>query len=98
MISIYDADAKSPVYSREEWWSDKWDGLDYGRDFDFNRPFFEQFKELLMKVPRIGLFNVNPFNSDFCQQAYDNKNSYMCVVVEKCEDCMYVSHSNGLRD
>jgi len=98
MISIYNPDCKSPVYSREEWWSDKWDGIDYGKDFDFNRPFFEQFHELILKVPRIGLFNVNPFNSDFCQQAYDNKNSYMCVVVEKCEDSMYVSHSNNLRD
>lgn len=98
IISIYDSDCKSPVYSREEWWGDKWDGMDQGRDFDFNRPFFEQFQELVLKVPRIGLFNVNPFNSDFCHQAYDNKNCYMCMVVEKCEDCMYVSHSNSLRD
>ena len=98
IISIYDENCESPVYSREEWWGDKWDGLNYGRDFDFARPFFEQFQELINDVPRIGLFNVNPFNSDFCQQAYDNKNSYMCVVVEKCEDCMYVSHSNGLTD
>ena len=98
MISIYNPDCKSPVYTREEWWSDKWDGLDFGIDFDFNRPFFEQFGELLLRVPRIVLFNVNPVNSDYCQQAYDNKDSYMCVVVEKCEDCMYVSHSNGLRD
>ncbi len=98
MISIYSPECKSPVYTREEWWSDKWDGLNYGQYFDFNRPFFEQFSELLSKVPRIGLFNVNPTNSDYCQQAYDNKDCYLSVVVEKCQDCMYISHSNSLRD
>ncbi len=98
IISIYHPDCPYPVYSRDEWWSDKWDALNYGQHFDFNRPFFEQFHDLLLKVPRIGLFNVNPTNSDYCQQAYDNKNCYLCVVVEKCEDCMYVTHSNGLRD
>lgn len=98
IISIYSPEAKHPVYTQKEWWSDKWDGLTYGQDFEFNRPFFEQFQELLWKVPRIALFNVNPTNSDFCQQAYDNKNCYLCMVIEKCEDCMYISHSNGIRD
>ncbi|MBI5754082.1 hypothetical protein HZA40_03000 [Candidatus Peregrinibacteria bacterium] len=98
MISIYPADAKYQVYLPEEWWASDHDAIQYGQDFDFSRPFFEQFNELLLKVPRIGLFNINPTNSDFCQQAYDNKNCYLSMVIEKCEDCMYVSHSNGLRD
>ncbi|MDA1060958.1 MAG: hypothetical protein O3B47_04150 [bacterium] len=98
IISIYNEDAKHPVYSAEEWWSDKHDALKFGQDFDFERPFFEQFQELLLKVPRIGLFNVNPTNSEFCQQAYDNKNCYLCVVLEKCEDCMYISHINDCSD
>lgn len=98
MISIYSPDNRYKAISREEWWSDKHDATLYGRNFDFSKPFFEQFQELLLEVPRIGLFNVNPTNSDYCHQAYDNKNSYLCVVVEKCEDSMYVSHSNSLRD
>ena len=98
IVSIYDKGTDFPVYSQEEWWSDKWDGLDYGRDFDFERPFFEQFKELMKDVPRIALFNVNPVNSNYCQQAYDNKNSYLCCVVEECEDCMYMDHSNCIKD
>ena len=97
-ISIYAPDSPYKVYAADEWWSDKYDATKYAQDFDFNKPFFEQFHELLLKVPRIGLFNVNPTNSDYCQQAYDNKNCYLSMVIEKCEDCMYVSHSNGLRD
>lgn len=98
IISIYNTDCRYPVYSTEEWWSDKWDGLNYGRDFDFNRPFFEQFQELMLKVPRIALFNVNPTNSDYCQQAYNNKNCYLCMVLTDCEDSMYLSHINHAKD
>ncbi len=98
MISIYAPDSPYVVYATEEWWSDQWDGADYGRDFDFNRPFFEQFHELQLKVPRIALFNVNPHNSDYCQQAYNNKNCYLCTVLKDCEDSMYLSHSNKVRD
>lgn len=98
MISIYPADSKYQVYLPEEWWDANHDAAQYGRDFDFNRPFFEQFNELLEAVPRIGLFNISPTNSDYCQQAYYNKNCYLSMVIEKCEDCMYVSHSNNLRD
>ncbi|MDP3976377.1 MAG: hypothetical protein Q8P95_05695, partial [bacterium] len=44
LISIYAPDSPHVVYSAEEWWSDTWDGMQYGRDFDFSRPFFEQFR------------------------------------------------------
>ena len=27
------------VIQTEKWYSDEWDPLDYGRDFDFGRPF-----------------------------------------------------------
>lgn len=98
MISIYHQDCKYPVYTTEEWWSDQWDGLDHGQDFDFSRPFFDQFQELLLKIPRISLFNVNPSNSDYCQQAYNNKNCYLCMVITDCEDSMYLSHTNHAKD
>lgn len=98
IISIYAPDSQYVVYSPEEWWSDKWDAEDYGREIDFTKPFFDQYRELQLKVPRIALFNVNPFNSNYCQQAYGNKNCYLCTVVKDCEDSLYVSHSNNLKD
>ena len=98
IISIYAPDSPFQIYAADEWWSDRWDAEVYGRDFDFSQPFFEQFRELQRVVPRIALFNVNPHNSDYCQQAYNNKNCYLCTVLKDCEDSMYVSHSNRLRD
>ena len=50
-IASYSTDKPYTVYSNEAWWGDSWDGTDYGREFDFERPFFEQFEELSLKVP-----------------------------------------------
>ena len=47
IISCFSPDKLTKVFSQDEWWSDAWDPLEYGRDFDFSRPFFEQFAELL---------------------------------------------------
>lgn len=98
IISIYHDQHRYPVYAVDEWWGDKWDALDYGQDFDFRRSFFEQFQELLLKVPRIALFNVNPENSDYCQQAYNNRNCYLCTVVKDSEDSQYLTHTNKAKD
>ena len=32
--------------------------LEYGRDFDFSRPFFEQFAELDASVPKSQLYKI----------------------------------------
>ena len=96
IISIYSPDKVHKVYDQEIRRSDKRDGITYGVDFDFSKTFDEQFKVLQRAVPRIALFNVNPENSHYCQQAYDNKNCYLCFVVTGCEECMHVSHSNRL--
>src|SRR3989344_8834739 len=54
-ISIYNPEYPGLVYCQTCWWSDKWDRYAYGREFDFSRPFFEQFQELRLKVPHIAM-------------------------------------------
>jgi len=39
LISMFAPDSGITVYEHDFWWSDKWDARDYGRDFDFSRPF-----------------------------------------------------------
>src|SRR5438132_2671559 len=46
IISIYREDQPFPVYKQDYWKSDKFDAGEYARDFDFSRPFFEQYEEL----------------------------------------------------
>jgi len=89
IISIYRQDQPFPVYKQDYWKSDAWDELAYGRDFDFNRPFFEQFEELRQVVPHLALVNSSSVNSEYTNQSNNNKECYMLVTSDRCEKCMY---------
>ena len=39
------------VYCTECYASDKWDSFSYGRDYNFEKPFFAQLEELIKKLP-----------------------------------------------
>lgn len=89
IISMYHENQPFPVYSTEEWYADDWDATTYGKDFDFSRPFFEQYKELSDSVPRYALM-VN--NSTDCEYANICNRSSRCYFVFGCvdsEDCDY---------
>ena len=89
MISMYSANKPFKVFNQEEWWSDRWDPLAYGREFDFSRPFFDQLAELMKEVPRINLMNTNHENSEYCNYAIRNKNSYLLFTSGENEDGLY---------
>ena len=89
IISMYSAEKIFPVYNKEYWWSDKWDPKSYGIDFDFNRPFFEQYKELNERVPRFSISNVRSENCGFSNFAYRSKNAYLMFGSVFTENCLY---------
>ncbi len=43
IISIYRPGVVFPVYKQAAWWADGWDAMEYGRDYDFSRPFLNNF-------------------------------------------------------
>ena len=89
IISIYRTGTDYTVYCPECFWSDQWDSLLFGRQVDFQRPFFEQFQELQKAVPRIALHVVNNENSDYINLSGYNKNCYLIFAAEYDEDCLY---------
>lgn len=91
ILSMYNAETKFPVYCLDCWWSDNWEPKKYAQDFDFNRPFFEQFFELRDKTPHFCLANLASTmeNSDFCNHAGYLKNCYLLVNSDESEQCMY---------
>lgn len=91
IISIYPPDSLYKIYDQKIWWSDKWDALSYGREFDFSRPFFEQFHELDLKVPRINLQNDSCENSEYCNDCSGSRNCYLCFNSGQAEDSHYCS-------
>jgi hypothetical protein len=99
IISAFSIDKPFPVYDIDVWWSDKWDAMSYGRDYDPSRPFFEQFFDLRRCVPRLSLQQQQPMhNSQYCNCASRNKNCYLTFSTNSCEDCYYGSWVNGSRD
>lgn len=89
IISAYPADAPFPVYANETWWGDDWDPLDYGRDIDWSRPFFEQFNELRQVVPREGTSIVNSENCEYNSHTRESKNCYLNSLMVRDEDVYY---------
>jgi len=90
-VSMYHPDAPYTVYCPTCWYSDDWDVYDYGRDYDFSRPFFEQFQELWREVPALGLL-LNPnknVNSDYNNYVTNLKNSYLNFQAQNSEQCAY---------
>lgn len=86
IISIYPPDSDLTVYDEKEWRADDWDGLAYGRDYDFSRTFFEQIMELFKKVP------VNGPHTE------DNINCEYIVCSGWCKNCYLVCNTSGSED
>ncbi len=78
------------VYDKEYWWSDAWDAMAYGRDYDFSRPFFEQFRELMRDVPWPSRQIIRLINSDYANNAGDLRNCYLCFDLDGSEDSAYL--------
>lgn len=89
MISFFDETSPFQVYTHEEWWSDNWEATDFGRDYNFKQDFFYQFYVLQLDVPRPPLVNNKAENSDYCNFADCNKNSYLVTSANRDEDSYY---------
>lgn len=91
IVSIYRPDAPYMVYSPEYWWSDAWDPMQYGQEYDFSRPFFEQFKELMQKAPTLALFDGKSVGTSFCNVTVEHKNCYVVSAGWNSEDSRYMN-------
>lgn len=89
MPSIYSPEREYVTYNQTDWWGKAFSPLSYGRDFDFTRPFFEQFQELQKIVPRIIVLNGLSENTDYANHSYHNKNSYMLFSSGYNEECFF---------
>jgi len=89
ILSVYKKNSPFPVYDNEYWYSDDWDPLDYGRNFDFSKTFYEQFQELMHQVPQLARSAVANQNSDYVNQCGWCKNCYLIFEADFNENCMY---------
>ena len=97
IISNFHSDSPFTVYEQEVWYSDKWDPMSSGRDFDFSRPFFEQYQELCLAVPHMNLTTGYQYdeNCSFTNYSGKNKNCYLIFDSDENRDCYYSYSING---
>ena len=101
VISVYAPDSGIKLYSPKEWHSDKWNAFDYGQAYDFSKPFFAQYAELLRNVPKPstdtddGLLSVNCMYSNDLSMS---KDCYLVITAWKLENAMYSFYAVSGKD
>ncbi|RIL09018.1 MAG: hypothetical protein DCC75_07535, partial [Proteobacteria bacterium] len=101
VVTVYAQPNKCPAYCHSCWWGESWDPLSSGLEYDPKRGFFEQFFELRSKVPQPAMMNDNGVTSENCEYCQDfafGKNCYLCTAMWQCQDCLYCTQCNHVRD
>ncbi|MFH1769308.1 MAG: hypothetical protein ABH833_01425 [Parcubacteria group bacterium] len=100
VITFYHPESGYKLYKQEIWHSDKWDPRDYGRNYDFEKSFFEQFADLMKEVPKPALHTeyTTMINSEYCNAASDVKNCYLCFKFDRSEECAYCNTCSDLKN
>lgn len=98
IFSTFPPESNVKVYENNYWFSDEWNQLDSGVPYDFTRPFFDQFQELLSRAPIMSRSIYNLVNSDYCNEASEMKNSYLCFNCDYIENSGYIRKMNHVKD
>lgn len=98
IFSIFPQSSPYKVYEKDVWFSDKWDPMEYAQEYDFEKPFFEQLRELSLKVPEPSQTMWYDVNSDYCTGCTGVKNCYLTFTTTHSEDCMYASWTNKTKN
>ena len=78
------------VYDDAYYHSDAWDAVSFGKEYDFSRPFFEQWKEFSCDIPRQSLFrDIASVGTEYTISGLSSKNCYYVAVPYYAEDVYY---------
>ncbi len=100
IITVFSKESNMHLYCGSCWYSDNWDGLEYGVDFDSSKTFLTQLDDLFHRVPMINLYGLytTTTNSDYTNMVSWLKNCYMVTYSDFCENIIYGSFVNHSRD
>lgn len=98
ILALYAPESGVTVYEEKEWWADDWDSLNYGRDYNFSKTFFEQFFDLAKVAPRFNRSVTSMVNSDYSANAGYLKNCYLLFNSNHSEDCAYGNGADNSKD
>ncbi|HEY4478164.1 MAG TPA: hypothetical protein VJB09_02725 [Candidatus Paceibacterota bacterium] len=95
----YMKDDGVPVYCLSCYPSDNWDQFAHAQEVDFSKSFFEQFKELLQKQPRVAqMVYGSVVNCDYSNSVVDGKNLYLTFSSMSSENIFYSENVDKSKD
>lgn len=99
-LTMYRPENPIRVYCDSCWWADDWDGSEYGVDYDPNRNFLEQWRELRSKTPHFAkdALYTTLKNCEYTNAIAFSKNCYMSFWVDYCDFVFYSSLVNNVKD
>ena len=98
IISVFSPEATVTVFESKYWWSDAWDPFEYGIAYDFNKNFFEQYRDFIRHVPWIALSESNMSNCSYCNVAEGDKDCYLTSASGWNERVMYANSVVSTKD
>ena len=98
IFSTFPTESGRKIIKREIWMGDTWDGMEYGREYDFSKPFLQQLRELINSLPIYNFNVIRMVNSPYSFNATDLKNSYLVCNSSYSEDCMYGNAIDNCKD
>lgn len=98
IVTMYNPKLPYKIYCYDCYISDKWDAKDYKQKYILDKNFLEQFKNILLKVPKKNT-SIDPasglnVNSEYANMAGGMRNCYMVFNGGVGEDILY---SRGTR-
>jgi len=100
LISVFGSEKNFKVFCSKCWWGDGWDCSKYYLDYDPNKNFFDQLKELQKITPFME--KVNDYstlvNSEYVNHAGSCKNCHLIFNADFNENVYYSSTIESLRD
>lgn len=90
ILMQYPPNTPYKIYEHQVWFGQEWNSLEYERDYDLDKRFFEQFKDLQLSVPRPNLFvDSTSVNSEYTNDSVHLKNCYLVFNAVESEECYY---------
>lgn len=99
ILGMYSPASQVHVFCKECWFSDSWDPINYGREYDPTRPFFEQFFDLFYSVPQYNLYQIGENeNCDYSNYVVGSKNAYLSFSNIESDGSVYSKNVDYSKD
>lgn len=99
ILAMYSPNSYARVFCRECWFSDQWEALEYGQDYNPGKSFFEQWFELAKKVPYFNLYHLGSNeNCEYTNYCYNSKDSYLSFSNIQSEGILYSRNIDDSRE